>query len=67
MGPFTNYVSTLGQPNANLIRRPFLVKGKRANKVSWLVKKLQNCANVICERPLLCVIRPMRSNNKFTS
>ena len=35
----------VGQPNANLVSRPYLVK------VSWLVKKLQNGANLIYEKP----------------
>ena len=41
-GPFTNYVSTLGclvgQPNANLISRPYSVN-KNANKVGQKTAK----------------------------
>ena len=33
----------VGQPNANLV--------KSTNKVRWLVKKLQNGAKLICEKP----------------
>ena len=51
-GPFTNYVSIsgelVGQPNVNLVKRPYLVKVL----TSYWVKKLLKTANVICKRPL---------------
>ena len=50
---FTNSASTLvysvGQPNTNLVSRSYLVK-MLARLLRWLVRKLQNRANVICER-----------------